>query len=236
MPGKKTLKKCQEILEVSGCEQLTGSIQCGTCSGICPLSIHMDFSPRQVMALVRADFKNEVLRSKTVWLCASCHACTVECPRLIRITDINGSRTARHDTAAAMLTHQSLAWTRIFIHQSARARGPLLLRLGAGNGAPASAGEPRMMGAPARMRQWPIRCSHAGQASPRSMQTRRLKPALRTTTSNLQLPTFNDQVRARHDTALALLPPENPCADDSRIRLKRQQVPTHFPPGSGTVD
>ncbi|MCX6880738.1 MAG: hypothetical protein NTW21_44075 [Verrucomicrobia bacterium] len=24
-------------------------------------------------------------------------------------------------------------------------------------------------------------------------------------------------------------------ADDSRIRLKRQQVPTHFPPGSGTV-
>jgi heterodisulfide reductase subunit C len=48
----------------------------------------MDFSPRQVMALVRADFKNEVLTSKTVWLCASCYACTVECPRKIRITDI----------------------------------------------------------------------------------------------------------------------------------------------------
>jgi heterodisulfide reductase subunit C len=48
----------------------------------------MDFSPRQVMALVRADFKNEVLRSQTVWLCASCYACTVECPRQIRITDI----------------------------------------------------------------------------------------------------------------------------------------------------
>jgi heterodisulfide reductase subunit C len=48
----------------------------------------MDFSPRQVMALVRADFKNEVLSSKTVWLCASCYACTVECPRQIRITDI----------------------------------------------------------------------------------------------------------------------------------------------------
>ena len=40
------------------------------------------------MALVRADFKNEVLRSHTVWLCASCYACTVECPRQIRITDI----------------------------------------------------------------------------------------------------------------------------------------------------
>jgi heterodisulfide reductase subunit C len=29
-----------------------------------------------------------VLTSKTVWLCASCYACTVECPRKIRITDI----------------------------------------------------------------------------------------------------------------------------------------------------
>lgn len=77
-----------EIMSVSGCEQLTRCIQCGTCSGACPLSIYMDFSPRQVMALVRADFKNEVLHSKTVWLCASCYACTVECPRQIRITDI----------------------------------------------------------------------------------------------------------------------------------------------------
>ncbi len=78
----------KEIMSVSGCEQLQSCIQCGTCSGTCPLSIYMDFSPRQVMALVRADFKNEVLRSHTVWLCASCYACTVECPRQIRITDI----------------------------------------------------------------------------------------------------------------------------------------------------
>jgi quinone-modifying oxidoreductase subunit QmoC len=77
-----------EIMRVSGCEQLKSCIQCGTCSGSCPLSIYMDFSPRQVMALVRADFKDEVLHSKTVWLCASCYACTVECPRQIRITDI----------------------------------------------------------------------------------------------------------------------------------------------------
>jgi heterodisulfide reductase subunit C len=78
----------REIMGVSGCEQLQSCIQCGTCSGTCPLSIYMDFSPRQVMALVRADFKREVLKSHTVWLCASCYACTVECPRKIRITDI----------------------------------------------------------------------------------------------------------------------------------------------------
>lgn len=78
----------REIMGVSGCDQLPSCIQCGTCSGCCPLSIYMDFSPRQVMALVRADFKNEVLTSNTIWLCASCYNCTVECPREIRITDI----------------------------------------------------------------------------------------------------------------------------------------------------
>ena len=77
-----------DVMHVPGCGQLKDCIQCGTCSGVCPLSIYMDYTPRQIMALARADFKNEVLRSHTIWLCASCYACTVECPREIRITDI----------------------------------------------------------------------------------------------------------------------------------------------------
>lgn len=78
----------RDVMRVPGCEQLEHCIQCGTCSGVCPLSIYMDHSPRQVMALTRADFRDEVLRSHTIWLCASCYACTVECPQQIRITDI----------------------------------------------------------------------------------------------------------------------------------------------------
>jgi len=78
----------RDLMKVAGCEKLESCIQCGTCSGVCPLSIYMDYTPRQVMALARADFKNEVLRSHTIWLCASCYACTVECPQEIRITDI----------------------------------------------------------------------------------------------------------------------------------------------------
>ncbi len=78
----------REVMRVPGCEELEWCIQCGTCSGVCPLSIYMDYTPRQVMALTRADFKREVLGSHTIWLCASCYACTVECPQQIRITDI----------------------------------------------------------------------------------------------------------------------------------------------------
>lgn len=78
----------REVMSVPGCELLESCIQCGTCSGVCPLSIYMDYTPRQVMGMVRSDFKNEVLKSHTIWLCASCYACTCECPRQIRITDI----------------------------------------------------------------------------------------------------------------------------------------------------
>lgn len=78
----------REVMSMPGCDRLESCIQCGTCSGVCPLSIYMDFSPRQVMALTRSDFKHEVLTSHTIWLCASCYDCTVECPREIRITDI----------------------------------------------------------------------------------------------------------------------------------------------------
>jgi quinone-modifying oxidoreductase, subunit QmoC len=78
----------RQVMEIPGCERLKDCIQCGTCSGVCPLSLYMDHGPRQVMALARAGFREEVLRSRTLWLCASCYACTTECPRQIRITDI----------------------------------------------------------------------------------------------------------------------------------------------------
>ncbi len=77
-----------QIMAVPGCEKLYGCIQCGTCSATCPLSIYMDYTPRQLMALTRAGLKKEALSSKSIWLCSSCYACTVDCPKEIKITDI----------------------------------------------------------------------------------------------------------------------------------------------------
>jgi quinone-modifying oxidoreductase subunit QmoC len=63
-------------------------IQCGTCSATCPVSHFMDFTPRKIIAMLRAGFKEEVLQSFTIWLCASCHSCSADCPREIKITDV----------------------------------------------------------------------------------------------------------------------------------------------------
>jgi heterodisulfide reductase subunit C len=48
----------------------------------------MDFSPRRIIALVREGFREDVLGSTTLWLCASCYSCAVHCPRQIHITDV----------------------------------------------------------------------------------------------------------------------------------------------------
>lgn len=76
------------IKSMPGCEDMDKCIQCGTCSGTCPVSIYMDHPPRRIIELTRHGFKNDVLKSKTIWLCASCYQCTVDCPKEIGITDI----------------------------------------------------------------------------------------------------------------------------------------------------
>lgn len=77
-----------EIKNLSGSENIDGCIQCGTCSSSCPMSIYMDYPPRKIIAMVKNGFKDEALRSFTIWLCPSCYACQVRCPSQIKITDV----------------------------------------------------------------------------------------------------------------------------------------------------
>lgn len=60
-------------------------IQCGTCSATCPAVAFMDHSPRELIAMIRADLKREVLATSAYWNCASCYYCTVKCPRGIDV-------------------------------------------------------------------------------------------------------------------------------------------------------
>ena len=63
-------------------------IQCGTCSASCPTSNAMDYSPREIIAALRAGMLDRVLNSNTVWLCTSCYSCYVRCPAGIPFTDV----------------------------------------------------------------------------------------------------------------------------------------------------
>ncbi len=47
----------------------------------------MDYTPRRIIAALRAGQLEKVLRSNTPWLCASCYYCTVRCPAGIEFTE-----------------------------------------------------------------------------------------------------------------------------------------------------
>jgi heterodisulfide reductase subunit C2 len=77
-----------EIKDLSGCREIDGCIQCGTCSSSCPMSVYMDHPPRKIIAMIKNGFRDEALRSFTIWLCPSCYTCQVRCPAKIKITDV----------------------------------------------------------------------------------------------------------------------------------------------------
>jgi heterodisulfide reductase subunit C len=77
-----------QVSNIPGGDKIKKCIQCGTCSGSCPVSYTMDIPPREIIALFRAGDLESIFNSRTIWICASCYACTVRCPMGIKVTDI----------------------------------------------------------------------------------------------------------------------------------------------------
>ena len=76
----------KKVSELSG-QIVTKCDQCGTCSASCPMVDGMDITPSQMMRLVQLG-RPEVLESKAMWICASCFACTVRCPRGLDLSKV----------------------------------------------------------------------------------------------------------------------------------------------------
>jgi len=78
----------EAVLSLPDGEKIKQCIQCGTCSGACPTSHLMDYTPRETIAALRAGLLDRVLNSNTMWMCSSCYGCTVRCPSGIKLTDV----------------------------------------------------------------------------------------------------------------------------------------------------
>jgi heterodisulfide reductase subunit C len=78
----------REISHVPGIERVKRCIQCGTCSGTCPVSWAMEDTPRKVFALIRAGMRERVVDGTAIWTCSSCYYCSVRCPQDIPITEV----------------------------------------------------------------------------------------------------------------------------------------------------
>ncbi len=65
-------REITHLLYAVGGNPISTCIQCGTCSATCPAAEFMEHSPREVIAMIGADRRGEVLSSNTFWTCASC--------------------------------------------------------------------------------------------------------------------------------------------------------------------
>jgi heterodisulfide reductase subunit C2 len=77
-----------EKVEAAGPFHAEQCFQCRKCTNGCPASFAMDLYPDQVIRLTLLGQKEEVLRCRTIWVCASCETCTTRCPNGIRIAEM----------------------------------------------------------------------------------------------------------------------------------------------------
>jgi len=76
-----------KVEELSG-QNLLACYQCGKCSAGCPAVSDMDILPNQIIRYAQLGFKDELIRSKSIWICASCFTCNARCPKGINIAEV----------------------------------------------------------------------------------------------------------------------------------------------------
>jgi heterodisulfide reductase subunit C len=76
----------------------------------------MDYTPREIFAMILAGERKRVLQSNTFWFCVSCYYCTVRCPQKIPITDIM-YRLKYLAIASKQYTVAAKDWSQTFVGQ-----------------------------------------------------------------------------------------------------------------------
>lgn len=77
----------KKVEQASG-QKISKCYQCGNCSASCAYTHVYDYPVNQIMRLVQLGHKEAVLNSHSIWLCATCQACTTRCPNNLDVAGI----------------------------------------------------------------------------------------------------------------------------------------------------
>ncbi len=61
-------------------QNLLECLQCGKCTGGCPIASETVSGPRQLIAQILSGMSDEALKNPTWWYCVSCGTCMTRCP------------------------------------------------------------------------------------------------------------------------------------------------------------
>ncbi|MFC2040400.1 4Fe-4S dicluster domain-containing protein [Chloroflexota bacterium] len=78
----------QQVQATPGGRHILACIQCGTCTGTCPVAGRMEYPVRRTIAMIRAGMEAEVLGSDSMWYCLSCYLCSHRCPKGVKPTEL----------------------------------------------------------------------------------------------------------------------------------------------------
>jgi len=69
-------------------QELKSCYQCGNCTAGCVYTHDYDLPVHQVIRLVQLGQKEQALSCRSIWLCATCQACTTRCPNNIEVARV----------------------------------------------------------------------------------------------------------------------------------------------------
>ncbi len=78
-----------QVASRPGGEGLLVCFACGVCTAGCPVSeVEERFNPRRIIHQVLMGNREDVLRSKEIWMCIGCYTCTAHCPQDVEFTNL----------------------------------------------------------------------------------------------------------------------------------------------------
>jgi heterodisulfide reductase subunit C len=75
----------KEIVKYGGKDVMT-CLQCGNCTGVCPISLKIDYKTRIIIKYCQFGLKTLTLG--TQWVCATCYRCYEHCPADINPAEV----------------------------------------------------------------------------------------------------------------------------------------------------
>lgn len=76
------------VMDKSG-QKLLECLQCGKCTGSCPVASQEVGGPRQLIAQVLSGMEQEALNNPMWWYCVSCGSCVTRCPVEINVYEVS---------------------------------------------------------------------------------------------------------------------------------------------------
>jgi len=77
-------------------ENISACYQCERCTNACPVSHYMDIKPHQVMRHIQLGWREDLMKSSTIWICLSCEMCTTYCPNEVGVAETINHLRIRH--------------------------------------------------------------------------------------------------------------------------------------------